>query len=207
VIDRPAYKLALAGIVRLPTATRDTSIEVIDAPIDELGGGFEDRLLQEISVGRLWVTVTARGGTQDMGTRTRRVAPFGSILVPAQTTTTLTWSGGNFAEFDVAPLYHLAPELSAGVTLSYWTKAGDHYAYESPADSLALATNLGTPLPASLLDVGTSERWLRLGLAVAYIGPVVEADFTISKTLSGAGGLVPEATVYGLVFRVTQKLF
>ena len=146
VIDRPAYKLALAGIVRLPTATRDTSIEVIDAPIDELGGGFEGRLLQEISVGGWWIlTVAARGGTQDLGTRTRRVAPFGSILVPAQATTTLTWRGGNYAEFDVAPLYHLAPELSAGLTLSYWTKAADHYAYQSRGRLPCLGDQPGDP--------------------------------------------------------------
>ena len=207
VIERPAYRLALAGLVRLPTASRDTTTEVVDAPIDELGGGFEGRLLQEVSVGRFWLNIAVRGGTQRLGTRSRRLAPFGALLVPAQATTTFEWTGGNYAGIDVAPLYRLAPAISAGLTLGYWTKAADHYAYRSAADSTGFATRLGTPLPASFLDVGTSERWVRLGIAVSYIGPVVEGDFTVEKTLSGAGGLVPDATVYRLVFRVTQKLF
>jgi len=207
VIDRGGYRLALAAIARLPTATRDTTIEVIDAPIDELGGGFEGRVLQEITMGGLWLNIEVRAGTQDLGTRSRRVAPFGSILVPSQATSTLNWQGGSYAELDVAPLYHLAPEVAAGFTLRYWTKASDHYSYQSATDSTALATNLGIPLPASLLDVGTSERSLSLGFAVSYIGPVVEGDFSVEKSLSGSGGLVPVATVYQLVFRVTQKLF
>jgi len=107
---------------------------------------------------------------------------------------------------DVAPLVRLAPEFAVGFTAGYFSKQRDHYAFQSPQDSVALAARLGLPTPASVLDQGTSQRWLRLGFTATYHARNVEGGFSIEQTVSGAG-LVPGATVYRLVLRVTRKLF
>src|SRR2546422_10560766 len=88
----------------------------------------------------------------------------------------------------------------------YFSKARDHYAFQSPQDSVALATRMGFPTPASVLDQGTAQRWLRLGFAVTYHVPGVEGGFSIEQTVSGAW-LVAGATVDRLVLRATRKLF
>src|SRR5439155_1712673 len=90
----------------------------------------------------------------------------------------------------------------------YRLLAGTHWAVavQSLQDSVALAARLGLPTPGSLLDQGTSQRWLRLGFAATYHARNVEGGFSIEQTVSGAG-LVPGATVYRLVLRATRKLF
>src|SRR5207244_11613667 len=107
---------------------------------------------------------------------------------------------------DAAPRGRAAPEVAAGVTAGYFSKARDHYAFQSLQDSVALAGRLGLPTPASVLDQGTSQRWRRLGFAATYHARNVEGGFSIEQTVSGAG-LVPGATVYRLVLRPTRKLF
>jgi len=107
---------------------------------------------------------------------------------------------------DIAPLVRLAPEFAVGVTAGYFSKRRDHYAFQSPQDSVALATRMGFATPANVLDAGTGQRWLRLGFAVTYHTPGVEGGFSIEQTVSGAG-LVPGATIYRLVLRATRKLF
>src|SRR2546422_9815782 len=93
------------------------------------------------------------------------------------------------------PYTTLFRSLAAGFTAGYWTKARDHYTFQSPQDSIDLATRLGIPTPASVLDAGTSQRWLRLGFALSYVGKTVEGGVSIEQTVTGAG-VVPAATPY-----------
>src|SRR6266568_367826 len=139
-------------------------------------------------------------------TRVRRVAPWDAFLVPAAATADLRWDPGDYVGVDVAPLVRLAPEFAVGVTAGYFSKQRDHYAFQSPQDSVALATRMGFATPASVLDAGTGQRWLRLGFAMTYHTPGVEGGFSIEQTVSGAG-LVPAVTIYRLVLRATRKLF
>ena len=167
---------------------------------------LEGRLMQELSVGPLWLNVAVRAATQRPGTRVRRVASWDAFLVPAAATADLRWDPGDYVGVDVAPLVRLAPEFAVGFTAGYFSKQRDNYAFQSPQDSVALATRMGFPTPASVLDAGTGQRWLRLGFAVTYHTPGVEGGFSIEQTVSGAG-LVPAVTIYRLVLRATRKLF
>ena len=134
------------------------------------------------------------------------MAPLTAFLVPATATANLRWDPGDYVGIDAAPLLRLSREFAAGFTAGYFTKARDHYAFQSAQDSVAVATNTGFPTAASVLDQGTSARWLRLGFAVTYHAPRVEGGFSIEQTVSGAG-LVPGATLYRIVFRTSRKLF
>jgi len=136
----------------------------------------------------------------------RRVAPWYALLVPFAATTALRWDPGDYVSVDVAPLVRLAPQFAAGFTAGYWTKARDRYTFQNPQDSTDLAARLGVPTSASVLDPGTSQRSLRLGFALSYLGPTVEGGFSIEQTVTGAG-VVPAATVYRIVLRLSRKLF
>jgi len=200
------YAAAVQALVRLPTGAKDSATELLIQSIGDHQLDLEGRLMQELSVGPLWLNVAIRAATQRPGTRVRRVAPWDAFLVPAAATADLRWDPGDYVGVDVAPLLRLAPEFAVGVTAGYFSKQRDHYAFQSPQDSVALATRMGFPTPASVLDEGTGQRWLRLGFAVTYHAPGVEGGFSIEQTVSGAG-LVPAVTVYRLVLRVTRKLF
>jgi len=200
------YAAALQALVRLPTGAKDSASDLLRQSIGDHQLDLEGRLMQELSVGPLWLNMAVRAGMQRPGTQVRRVAPWDAFLVPAAATADLRWDPGDYVGVDVAPLVRLASEFAAGFTAGYFTKARDHYAFQSTQDSVALATRMGVATPASVLDQGTAQRWLRLGFAVTYHAPSVEGGFSIEQTVSGAG-LVPGATVYRLVLRATRKLF
>jgi len=198
--------VAVQALVRLPTGGRDSANDLLRQFVGDHQLDLEGQLIQELSVGPLWLNAAVRAGMQRPGTRVRRVAPWDALLVPAAATADLRWDPGDYVGVDVAPLVRLAPEFAAGFTAGYFSKARDHYAFQSLQDSVARAARLGLPTPASVLDQGTSQRWLRLGFAATYHARNVEGGFSIEQTVSGAG-LVPGATVYRLVLRATRKLF
>jgi len=200
------YAAALQALVRLPTGAKDSASEWLRQTVGDHQLDLEGRLMQELTVGPLWLNVAVRAGTQRPGTQLRRVAPWDAFLVPAAAMADLRWDPGDYVGVDVAPLVRLAPQFAAGFTAGYFSKTRDRYAFQSSQDSVALATRMGFATPASVLDQGTAQRWLRLGFALTYHAPGVEGGFSIEQTVSGAG-LVPGATVYRLVLRATRKLF
>jgi len=200
------YAAAAKVLVRLPTGARDSADELLAQWIGDHQTDLEGQLTQELIAGPLWLNLAVRAGVQRPGTRVRRVAPPDAFLVPAAATSSLRWDPGDYVGVDVAPLVRLAPEFAAGFTAGYWTKGRDRYAFQSSQDSTALASRLGVPTAASVLDAGTSERRLRLGFALTYHGATVEGGFSIEQTVSG-GPLVPGGTVYRLVMRTSRKLF
>ena len=200
------YAAAAQALVRLPTGARDSADDFLRQSIGDHQLDFEGQLTQELIAGPLWLNVAVRAGVQRPGTRIQRVAPFDALLVPATATANLQWDPGDYAAVDVAPLVNLSHEFAAGLTAGYFSKTRDHYAYRTAQDSIDLATRTGFPTAASVLDVGTAQRWLRLGFAVTYHAPSVEGGFSIEQTVSGAA-VVPAATVYRIVFRTSKKLF
>jgi hypothetical protein len=202
------YSAALAGLVRLPTGARDSTLELFEIPIADHQTAFEVTLTQDLTLARrVWLNLAVRAGTAMGSTRARRVAPGDAFLVPYQASTVLNWDVGDYLAIDFAPLYRFTPNFGVGLTAGYRTKRADHYSYQSAQDSLDLAIRLGSPLPASVLDQGTAQHWLRVGVAVTYAGPKMEGGFTVEQTVSGAGGPVPAATVFRLVLRVDWPLF
>ncbi|HMH82715.1 MAG TPA: hypothetical protein VK531_07580 [Gemmatimonadales bacterium] len=200
------YAAAVQALVRLPTGAKDSANDLLTQWVGDHQLDLEGRLMQELSVGPLWLNVAVRAARQRPGTRVRRVAPWDALLVPAAATADLRWDPGDYVGVDVAPLVRLAPEFAVGFTAGYFSKTRDRYAFQSPQDSVALATRLGVPTAASVLDEDTAQRWLRLGFAMTYHAPNVEGGFSIEQTVSGAG-LVPGATVYRIVLRTTRRLF
>ncbi|HUL49776.1 MAG TPA: hypothetical protein VLT79_07185 [Gemmatimonadales bacterium] len=207
-VEGPHYALAVAGIGRLPTATRDTTLDFLGIPVADFEPGFEGRVLQELIVAKhLWLNLALRGGVQLPGTASRRVAPFDALFVPYQATTTLNWDPGDYVGVDFAPLYRFTPHFGVGVTTAFWSRGADHYSYRTAQDSVALAAAQGFATPAAILDAGTSQQWVRVGFAMTYAGPVVEGGFTVEETVSGSGEVVPAAIVYRLRLRISHKLF
>jgi len=91
--------------------------------------------------------------------------------------------------------------------VGYFTKGRDHYTFASAADSVDLATRLGAPRSASVLDAGTSERRLRLGAALSFVAPGMEGGLSFEQTVSGYGGSIPVTTVLRIVMRTSRWPF
>lgn len=208
VVSGEAYALAVGALVRLPTGERDSTLEVLDIPVAGHQTAIEGSVIQELTLWRhLWLNLAVRAGRSSGSTRARRVAPLDAFLVPFAATTVMNWTIGDYLAVDFAPMYKLARTFAVGVTAGYFTKRADRYAYQSAQDSVDVANQLGIAVPASVLAQGTADRWVRLGAAVTYAAPEVEGSFSVERTVSGAGGYVPEETVFRLVMRLSRKLF
>jgi hypothetical protein len=202
------YAAAAQLVVRLPTGHLDSPNDLFDLSTGDHQTDIEVGGIQELKVGsRLWLNLSVRGTQQRPGTRERRVAPQDSLLVPYAALSKVAWDPGDALALDFAPLYRFNPFFAAGVTVGYFTKRRDRYTFVSAADSVALATRLGAPRSASVLDAGTSERRLRLGFAATYVGPRWEGAFSFEQTVSGVGGRIPVASVFRIVMRTSRWPF
>jgi len=208
VVASADYATSLAFVVRLPTGHLSSPNDLFAIPSGDHQTDLEGQLTQELTVaGHLWLNLSIRAARQLAGTRARRVGPENVLLLPRATLTTLAWKPGSYAAVDFAPLLRLSRFFGAGPTLSYFTQQRDHYTFLSPQDSTALAARLGAPRSASVLDAGTSQRRLRLGWAMSYLGPGLEAGMSVEQTVSGAGGRVPATTVFRLLLRTWWQVF
>ncbi|MFN2571266.1 MAG: hypothetical protein ABR537_06590, partial [Gemmatimonadales bacterium] len=202
------YATSVAFVVRLATGHQDSPNDLFDLPTGDHQTDFEVQGAQELIVaGRLWLNAAVRLGHQMEGTRERRVGPQTLLLVPIAATARLNWRPGDYAALDVAPMYRFAPMFAIGVTGSVWTKQQDHYSYRATQDSVDVATRLGAPVSAGVLDAGSEQRWLRVGVAMTYVAPSVEGSLSIQRTVNGSGAHVPEATVFRIVMRTSRWPF
>lgn len=208
VLESHNYALSGAVVVRLPTGHQDSPNNLFDLSTGDHQTDIEVQVAQELTLfDRLWLNALVRAGRQQPGTRERRVGPQSVLLIPHAALATLNWDPGDYLGVDIAPMLRFSKVVGVGFTAGYWTQTRDRYTYRSPQDSIDVATRLGTPVPAAVLDPGTALRWTRLGVAMTYASADVEGSFSIEQTVSGSGGLVPVATVFRIVMRTSRWPF
>ena len=202
------YTTSIGVTARLATGHQDSPNDLFDLSTGDHQTDLELAATQELTLfHRFWLNAAVRAGRQMAGTRWRRVGPETTLLIPRAATALLDWKPGDYAGFDVAPMYRFGKMFAVGVTAGYWTKQRDHYTYQAAQDSVNVSTALGAPTPASVLDPGTSVRRLRLGAAMTYVADDVEGSFSFDQTVSASGVREPAASVFRLVMRVSRWPF
>jgi len=208
VLQGASYATSVAFVMRLPTGHQDSPNDLLDVGTGDHQTDFEIQAAQELTLfNRLWLNAAVRAGVQQQGTRDRRVGPVTDLLLPRASLAELNWKPGNYVGVDVAPLLRFGKPFGVGFTWGYFTKQRDAYSYRSAQDSVDLASRLGAPAPASILNDHTAQRWTRLGFAMTYFGPDVEGSFSFERTVSGSGGFEPAATVFRIVMRTSRWPF
>ena len=207
-LEAPTFALSGALVVRLPTGHQDSPNHLFDIATGDHQTDIELQVAQELTLfRRLWLNAMVRAARQQAGTRARRVGPQSTLLLPHAALATMNWDPGDYVAVDAAPMYRFSKFFGAGVTLGYFTKQRDRYTYRSAQDSLDLATRLGAPVPASVLDAGTSDRRTRVGIAITFLAADVEGSLSFEQTVTAAGGHVPAASVFRIVMRTSRWLF
>ena len=208
VLELHNYALSGAVVVRLPTGHLDSPNNLFDLSTGDHQTDIELQVAQELTLfDRVWLNALVRAGRQQPGTRDRRVGPQSVLLIPHAALATLNWDPGDYLAIDVAPMLRVSKVFGVGFTAGYWTQQRDRYTYRSPQDSIAVATRLGAPVSAAVLDAGTGLRWARLGFAMTYAASGREGSLSIEQTVSGSGGRVPVATVFRIVMRTSRWPF
>ena len=207
IIESHNYALSAALVARLPTGHPDSPNRLFDISSGDGQTDIELQVAQELTLfDRLWLNGLIRVGRQEPGVRARRVGSQGTLLLPHAALATLDWDPGDYAAIDVAPMYRFARSFGVGFTAGYYTQKPDRYTYQSAQDSVDIATRLGAPVSASVLNAGTGSRWTRLGVAMTYQGSDVEGSLSFEQTVSGSA-LVPVASVFRIVMRISRWPF
>ena len=209
LLESHNFSLSGAAIVRLPTGHLDSPNYLFDIRTGDHQTDLELRFAEELTLfNRLWLNGSLRLGRQRPGERERRIGPQDSLLIPHAALAPLNWDPGDYAVLDVAPMYRFTRLFAVGFTFGYYTQQRDRYTYRSAQDSIDVEANMGgVPLSASILDPGTAFRWTRVGVAMTYATPDVEGSLSFEKTVTGAGGLVPVASVFRIVMRTSRWPF
>jgi len=208
VLESHNYALSGAVVVRLPTGHQDSPNNLFDLSTGDHQTDIEVQVAQELTVfDRVWLNALLRAGRQQPGMRDRRVGPQSVLLIPHAALATLNWDPGDYLAIDVAPMLRVSRVFGVGFTAGYRTQKRDRFTYRSPQDSIDVATRLGAPVSAAVLDAGTALRWTRLGFAMTYAASGMEGSFSIEQTVSGSGGRVPVATVFRIVMRTSRWPF
>jgi len=208
LLARDDAALAAAVVVRLPTGHQESPNDPFDISTGDHQTDLEGRLTGEVTLlNRIWLNGSVRAARQLPGSRYRRVGPPDDPFLLPTTPAHLRWDPGDYVALDVAPMFRFSRRFAVGVTVSYYAQRQDHYSFFSVADSTNYITQIGGPADVRVLDAGTAIRQTRLGFAVTYAGPRLEGGFSVQQTVSGAGGLVPVATVFRIVMRQTILLF
>jgi len=208
LLETHSYALSGAVVVRLATGHQDSPNRLFDVSTGDHQTDIEVRVAQELTLlNRLWLNAAVRLGRQQPGTRERRVGPQSTLLIPHAALATLDWDPGDYAAIDVAPMYRFHQTFGVGFTAGYYTQKRDRYSYRSAQDSIDVATRLGAPVSASVLDAGTGVRWARVGAVMTFVATDVEGSLSIEQTVTGSGGLVPVGTVLRVVMRTARWPF
>lgn len=208
IVESHSFALSGALVVRLPTGHQDSPNRLFDLATGDHQTDIELRVAQELTLlDRFWLNGSLRLGRQQPGTRERRVGPQSTLLLPHAALATLDWDPGDYAAIDIAPMYRFTREFGVGVTVGHYTQGRDSYTYRSAQDSVDVATRLGAPVAAAVLNAGTAVRVTRLGAVMTYAASDLEGSLSIEQTVSGAGGLVPVATVFRVLMRTSRWPF
>jgi hypothetical protein len=208
MIESRTYAMSGAVVVRLPTGHQDSPNHLFDLSTGDHQTDIELQMAHELTLfDRLWLNALVRAGRQQPGTRERRVGPQSVLLIPHAALATLNWDPGDYLAVDIAPMFRVGKDFGVGFTAGYWTQTRDRYTYRVAQDSIDVATRLGAPVSAAVLNAGTALRWTRLGVALTYATSDLEGSFSVEQTVSGSGGLVPVASVFRIVMRTSRWPF
>ena len=208
MIESRTYAMSGAVVVRLPTGHQDSPNHLFDLSTGDHQTDIELQMAHELTLfDRVWLNALVRAGRQQPVTRERRVGPQSVLLIPAAALATLNWDPGDYLAVDIAPMLRLGQGFGVGFTAGYWTQTRDRYTYHSAQDSIGVATRLGAPVSAAVLDAGTALRWTRVGVALTYATSDLEGSFSVEQTVSASGGLVPVASVFRIVMRTSRWPF
>ena len=204
---RGGFRLAVEGLLRLPTGMKVESDAAYPAPVD--GGQTDVQVQAAADMGRGNFGVRLAGGYQLQlaSTVTRRVAPPGTVMAPLATTADVSLDPGDELFVGVTPFWRLARPLGLLVGVQYRRRSDDAASYEGA----------GVPgLDAAVLGEGTGYSTVHLSLGINYsdvgrgVSPArmpIDAGWSWDTVIAASGGRVARSTTIRMLVRLYGKLW
>ncbi len=215
--DRPGrpggFRLAVTGLLRLPTGQRDNPDNLID--VGTGNGRYEAGVSGTADLGSTRWGARLTGGylVRFTSLRVRRVAlptqPYASYTNLAN----ISLNAGDVASLGVRPFYRLADNFALSGSLDWWHAGPDQASYWRAKDVIP-------GVSASDLAAGTGGSALALGAGVSYVGRAahecephrrcgwpIDATWSYSTVIRGSGGRVEKFRSTRFEVRWYQRLW
>lgn len=198
VIERPAFRLAATGLVRLPTGVIDRSDNFFDFGTGDGQTDLEGRLTADLARGPFGARLTGRYNRQLARTLERRTA-----LTPIAwqyTAANVSVDPGDVLSLGVEPFVRLAPGFALALGAFHTTRGADHWTYAGGATALG-----GQPK--------SSTTALQAGLTyssfagITGIGTPVEAQWAFREVVAASGATVDKTRTIWMTLRVYYKVW
>jgi hypothetical protein len=198
----PKLRFQMGGgvLVRLGTGEQADPSRFFSQDIGDGQMDMEGNVFGLLELGRrLGAWGQLRYGIQREGEVLRRITHPDNALPDYSRTAPLSWTPGDYLDFEVNPRVFLTPEMSFGVRYHFWNKGADSYALGAIDPEIQDPAELP---PANLLDLQTEQTLQEIGFSAAYSTVEVNARGEASMPLyvrasyfhpiSGSGGQTPK---------------
>jgi hypothetical protein len=191
-------RVAIAGLVRLPTGRRDQTNHPLDIGTGDAQTDVQVDLMTDVGVGRFGARLRGTYLRQLASTLDFRVTAPSQPFVGPDRLRLVRRDPGDVLTFGVHPFFRLARTLALQAELNHWSRGTDDYAYSSAADALP-------GIDANVLAEDSKVNATALGVGITYANPgglrrggkglPVDASWHYERVLRSSGGRVPNAHV------------
>lgn len=214
--DRPGttggFRLAVSGLLRLPTGQRDHPDNLLDAGTGN--GRYEAGVsgTADLGTGSWGARLTGGYLVRFASLRVRRLAAPGEAYPDANRRTNLRYNAGDMLILGAQPFFRLARNLALHGQVDYQRVSADRTAYATPADAI-------TGLDANIFSLGRRSA-LATGVGVTYVGRSaheceagrkcgwpIEASWSYTTVVRGRGDRMPKFRTTRLEIRWYQRLW
>ncbi len=203
-----ALRLAVAGVLRLPTGQLDLPEDFTDVGTGDRQTDIELRGFADLAIGpRFWTSAVVRIGVQRPHQLTIRIPAPGAAFPELVREQEVRHDPGDVMELELAPRYVPNDEFAFSARYRLRTRAADSF---QGTFSVAGADGTLLALDASTLGIGSAQTEHLGGFAVTFStvrgharGSArwpLEISFVHTQVLSGKG--VPRIAANGLSFRI-----
>lgn len=202
------FRLALEGLVRLPTGKKTDADAGFPAPWD--AGQMDVQVQAAADVGRGSFGMRLAGGylLQLASTETRRIAAPGSVLVPLANRAEVSFNPGDELFIGVTPFYRLARPAALLVGIHYRRRGDDAASYSGAAVPGVDAALLGEGTGYSALQLTWGVNYSEInGRGGSRAHVPVDAGWFWDTVIASSGGRVARSTTIRVQVRLYAKLW
>ena len=205
------YAVGAGVLLRFGTGSADDPSRLFDEGSGDGQTDIEFRLVGGLTQGRrLGIGVDLLYGVQLAGERSLRIGAPEALLTPISTLSRLSWRPGNYWSAQVAPRFHLTPQLALGVRYRYGSKGEDAFRWTGEAlDSSLDPSVLNRESAFTIHEAGVGIVFSTLNAAGEEGGrlPPYEIHALYRGAVGGSGGATPKAGSFRVGVRFLWSLW
>lgn len=202
------FRLAVEGLVRLPTGTKHDPDLAFPPPGNDGQMDVQVQAAADYGRGNLGLRVTAGYLLQMSATSVRRVAAPGTLLVPVTSRTEVSYDPGDELFLGITPFFRLARPLALFAGVQYRRRTEDGASYTGAAipgvDPAVLGE--GTGYSAVLFTAGLNYSEIG-GRGGSQARTPIDAGWLWDTVITGSGGRVTKASTIRMLVRLYAKLW